>query len=80
MCDTFSGKKLLASCTDRMRTIYCPHKKKPAEITASRWQTSEGQWTAWVIADCPLLPAGLIDCDMSCLSQLDETGKADKSP
>lgn len=74
------GKKLIESCAYRVRTVCCPHQKKPAEITASRWKTSDGQWTAWAIVDCPLLLAGLIDCDMSCLSQLDESSKTDESP
>jgi len=38
---------------------------------------ADGQWTSWKIVDCPLLPAGLIDCDMSCLSQLKEILKED---
>ncbi len=80
MSDTSAPKKLVASCTDRVWTVYCPHKKEPAEVTASRWQMSNGQWTRWTIVDCPLLPAGLIDCDMSCLSQLDDIRKSSGFP
>lgn len=61
-----------AACADRVHTVYCPHKKLQAEVTASKWQMSDGQWTRWVIVDCPLLPAGLIDCDVGCMSQLQE--------
>ena len=80
MSDTSARKKLVASCTDRVRTVYCPHKKQPAEVTASRWQMSDGEWTPWAIVDCPLLSAGLIDCDMSCLSQLEEIRNTDRFP
>ena len=38
---------------------------------------TDGQWTSWKIVDCPLLPAGLIDCNMSCLSQIKEILKAE---
>jgi hypothetical protein len=72
MSDTSARQKLLASCTDRVHTVYCPHKKLPADVTASKWQMSNGQWTSWTIVDCPLLVAGLIDCDMGCIPQLEE--------
>ena len=38
---------------------------------------TDGQWTSWKIVDRPLLPAGLIDCNMSCLSQIKEILKAE---
>jgi len=41
---------------------------------------TDGQWTSWKIVDCPLLPAGLIDCNMSCLSQLEGILKAESDP
>lgn len=66
-------RKFGASCADRVHAVYCPHKKLRAEVTASKWQMSDGQWTRWVIVDCPLLLAGLIDCDMSCMAQFQET-------
>lgn len=72
MTDTSASKKLTASSVDLVHTVSCPHKKLPADVTASKWQMSDGQWTPWTIVDCPLLLAGLIDCDMSCLSQLEE--------
>jgi hypothetical protein len=72
MPGTSARKKLAASCADRIHTVYCPHKKLRADVTASKWQMSDGQWTRWVIVDCPLLLAWLIDCDMSYMSQLRE--------
>jgi hypothetical protein len=78
MSDTSARKKLAASSIDRVRTVYCPHKKLPADVTASKWQMSDGQWTSWAIVDCPLLDAGLMDCDMSCLSQLEEIREMDR--
>jgi len=77
MSDTSARKKLAASSLDRVDTVYCPHKKLSAHVTVSRWQMSDGQWTSWAIVDCPLLDAGLIDCDTSCLSQLEEIRKVD---
>jgi hypothetical protein len=71
MSDTSARKTLSASCIERVCRVYCPHKKLPAKVTTSKWQIRDGQWTLWVIVDCPLLNAGLIDCDMSCGSQLD---------
>jgi hypothetical protein len=58
-------------CKDRIQTVLCPNRKLTAEVTASRWRMRDGQWTSWKIVDCALLQAGLIDCDMSCLSQLE---------
>ncbi len=75
MTDTSDAKKLAASSVERVHTVNCPHKKLPADVTASKWQKGDGQWTSWRIVDCPLLLAGLIDCDMSCLSQLEEIRK-----
>jgi len=72
MSDTSSRSKLAASCIDRVRTVSCPHRKQAADVTASKWQMSDGRWTAWAVVDCPLLRAGLMDCDMSCLAQLEE--------
>jgi hypothetical protein len=79
MSDASARKKLAASCIDRVRAVYCRHKNLPADVTVSKWQMSDGQWTSWVIVDCPLLDAGLIRCDMSCLSQLEEIRKMDGS-
>jgi len=76
MSDTSKRNKLAESCVDRLRTVYCPHKKQPADVTASQWQLSDGRWTPWAVMDCPLLRAGLIDCDMSCMTELDEQGTA----
>jgi len=65
-------KLLLESCTYRNGTVHCPHKQLPASIIVAKWQMHDGQWTSWTVVDCPLLPAGLMDCQMSCLSQLAE--------
>jgi len=72
MADTSKYNKLAESCVDRLRPVYCPHKRQPAEVTASRWQLCDGRWTPWAVVDCPLLRAGLVDCDMTCLTQLEE--------
>lgn len=63
------------SCTYRNCTVRCPHKQLPASILAAKWRMSDGRWTSWTILDCPLLLAGLVDCDASCLSQLSEIEK-----
>ena len=63
--------RLLQTCEYRFRTIRCPHKDNPADITAAKWQISEDRWAPWTVVDCPLLPAGEMWCDMSCLSQLE---------
>jgi glycosyltransferase involved in cell wall biosynthesis len=52
----------------RFLTVLCPHKERFADIAAAKWQTSGGRWTSWAVVDCPLLPAGQVRCDMSCLS------------
>jgi len=65
-------KSLLESCTYRNGTVRCPDKKVPASIVVAKWKMNDGQWTSWTVIDCPLLPAGLMDCEMSCLSQLVE--------
>jgi len=72
MSDTSRNKQLAESCMDRVRPVYCPHRQQRTEVTASRWQLSDGRWTAWAVMDCPLLRAGLVDCDMSCLAAADE--------
>jgi len=64
-------------CIDKVHTVHCPHRDQKAEITVSRWQMHDGQWASWRIVDCPLLPAGLIDCNMNCLSQLEGILKAE---
>lgn len=63
-------EKLLETCEYRNRSVRCPHRLLPANVTAVRWRKADGSWIPWTIADCPLLPAGLIDCDKSCLTQL----------
>jgi hypothetical protein len=72
MNDTSTREKLADSSVARTHTVTCPHKKMPADVIASKWQMTNGQWTSWTIVDCPLLLAGLMNCDMSCLSQLEE--------
>lgn len=51
-------------------TVRCPHKETQATILAASWRTSGDRWTAWCVVDCSLMPAGLIPCDMACVSQL----------
>ncbi len=80
MTDTSTREKLAASSIDRTHAVLCPHKNLRADVTASKWQMTNGQWTSWTIVDCPLLLAGLMDCDMSCLSQLEEIRAADRLP
>ena len=63
-------EKLFETCEYRTRAVRCPHKLLPASVTAIRWKKADGAWVPWKIADCPLLPAGMIDCDNSCLAQL----------
>ena len=65
-------KSQFESCTYRNSTVRCPHKEFPASILAAKWRLSDGRWSSWTVIDCPLLSAGLIDCEMSCLSQLGE--------
>ena len=77
MSHTSTQKNLQASCIDRTHSVQCPHTQQSIDVTVSKWQMSNGQWTPWVIVDCPLLPAGLMDCDASCLSQLEESLKKD---
>ena len=62
--------RLLQTCNYRFRTILCPHGNHPADIIAAKWQVSDDRWTTWTVIDCPLLPAGEMWCDMSCLSQI----------
>ena len=57
-------------CDYRFRQVHCPHKAKPADITAAKWQMDDKRWTSWTVVDCPLLPAGEMWCDMTCLLQL----------
>jgi len=63
--------RLLQNCEYRSRTVRCPRKQELAAITAAKWQVGDDHWTPWTIVDCPLLPAGEIWCDMTCLSQLE---------
>lgn len=63
--------RVLQTCDYRFRTVYCPNKKCPADITAAKWQVSDNHWTLWTIVDCSQLPAGEMWCDMNCLSQLE---------
>ncbi len=75
MSNPSTSKSLSESCTYRDHTVRCPHKELPASILVSKWRMSDGQWSPWTVIDCPLLPAGLMDCGMSCLSQLVEIEK-----
>jgi hypothetical protein len=77
MSETPSRSNTAKSINDRIHTVHCPRQKRTAEVTASRWRMKGGKWTSWEIVDCPLLPAGLMDCDMSCLSQLEVMLKED---
>jgi hypothetical protein len=63
--------RVLRNCDYRYRKVHCPHKERAADITAAKWQIGDDQWTRWTVVDCPLLPAGEIWCDMTCLSQLE---------
>jgi hypothetical protein len=74
MSNPSSIRSLIESCTYRNGAVHCPHKKLPASILAASWRKGDGRWT-WTVIDCQLLPAGLMDCDMSCLSQLVEIEK-----
>jgi len=71
MADPHSIIKLVESCNSQMISIHCPIHSKSAEVTVAKWQTQDGSTTPWIVVDCPLLPAGIIDCDMSCLAKLD---------
>jgi len=75
MSDPKIVEQLLRSCDYRFRNVHCPHKEMPADITAAKWQITDNKWTRWTIVDCPLLPAGEIWCDMTCLSQLEHSPK-----
>jgi len=77
MNETPTRKNTATFCNDRVHAVRCPNQRLTAEVTASRWRMTDGQWTSWKIVDCPLLPAGLIDCNMSCLSQLEGILKAE---
>ena len=63
-------KKMAETCEYRCRVVRCPHKRLPASVMAVRWKKADGTWVPWQIADCPLLPAGLMDCEQTCLEQL----------
>jgi hypothetical protein len=69
MSNPFTSESFFESCAYRNRIVRCPHKELPASILAARWRMGDGGWTPWTVIDCPLLLAGLIDCDTSCLSQ-----------
>ena len=72
MHDTEVGERLLRTCDYRFPTVLCPHKDRVADVTAAKWQVRNDHWTRWVVIDCPLLPAGQVWCDQSCLSLLDK--------
>lgn len=65
--------RVLRTCNYRYRTIYCSQKKKPADVTAAKWQISDDHWTSWTIVDCSLLPAGEVWCGMPCLSLVEKS-------
>lgn len=71
MPDPRSIHKLVESCSSQISTVNCPIHSKSAEITVAKWQTQDGCTTPWIVVDCPLLPAGTVSCDMSCLIQLE---------
>lgn len=77
MNETPTRKNPARLCNDRIHAVRCPNQRLAAQVTASTWRMTDGQWTSWEIVDCPLLPAGLIDCNMGCLSQLKEILKAE---
>ena len=66
------GERLLRTCDYRFPKVLCPHKEQAADIIAARWLVKNDHWTRWVIIDCPLLPAGKVWCDQSCLLSLNE--------
>jgi len=73
--------RVLQNCDYRFRTIQCPQQKKPAEVTAAKWQISDDHWTMWTIVDCSLLPAGEIWCGRKCLPLVESSpnGSAQQS-
>jgi hypothetical protein len=71
MSDPETLDRLLQSCNYRFRTVLCPHQGQYANITAAKWDVGDAHWTPWNVIDCPLLPAGEVWCDKSCLSQVD---------
>jgi hypothetical protein len=77
MAATPTRKNAATLCDDRILAVRCPNRAVQTQVTASRWRMTDGEWTSWKIVDCPLLEAGLIDCDMICLSQLKENLKED---
>jgi len=56
-------KSALESCTYRNGTVHCPNKKLLASLLVAKWQMTDGEWTHWTVIDCPLLPAGQVDCE-----------------
>jgi hypothetical protein len=75
MSDREILERCLRSCDYRCCEVRCPHQKTAANITAAKWPLGHNQWTQWKIVDCPLLPAGEVWCDMTCLSQLESRGR-----
>jgi hypothetical protein len=73
MSDPEIFERCLRSCDYRCRRVHCPDKDTAADITAAKWSIGNNQWTQWKIVDCPLLPAGEVWCDMTCLSQLESS-------
>ncbi|HYL46873.1 MAG TPA: hypothetical protein VEU52_07585 [Candidatus Limnocylindrales bacterium] len=71
MSDLQSIKTLVESCSSQLVTVACPLHAKSACITIAKWHKRDGGTTPWVVVDCPLLLAGTVSCDMSCLSQLE---------
>jgi hypothetical protein len=71
MSDANFVERVLQTCSYRCQTVTCPHQRNSTHIIAARWQTSDAHWRSWTVVDCPLLPAGEIGCDMSCLAQLE---------
>ena len=65
--------RMLQNCDYRFRTIHCPQQKKPAEVTAAKWQVCTDHWTAWTIVDCSLLPAGEVGCGRNCLPLIENS-------
>jgi hypothetical protein len=63
------------SCVYRTLAVRCPSRQMPAEVVVAKWKKTDGNWSLWKVIDCPLLPAGLIDCQKQCLSQVDLSGE-----
>ena len=73
MADPRSIRNLVDSCSSKICSVSCPVHTKSASITVAKWRTQDGCTTPWIVVDCPLLPAGTVSCDMSCLVELESS-------